>query len=149
MIALLLARWKPVLFAALLAFGFASGWAVNGWRWEAKQQEAVDSAVAQERSLCEENKATSREVANELRKKLQGADARYASELHRVLKHEAAKRVQPAGTPGGDDGAAREDGLLGADPETALELLALGHDGERQAEKLNACQGFIRKVWKQ
>lgn len=138
------------LVGAYLAWQTADAWHAGELSaLKLKHAGEVTKAREGERETCEQNKATSREVANELRKRLQNADSRYALELHRVLKHETAKRVQPSRTPGGDDGAADQDGFLRADPEAAMELLALGRDGERQAEQLNACQGFIRKVWKQ
>jgi hypothetical protein len=46
---------KPAIAAVALAGAFSAGWVVNGWRWEAKQAEALrDAQIAFHKQLAQQ-----------------------------------------------------------------------------------------------
>lgn len=114
---------------------------------EAKDKEK-DAAVIYERTECAKNQAIAKGVSDDLQKKLRGADARHADAIHRLLAHEAAKHLPPAGAAGGRDAGAGANGFLGADSALAVSVIDGGRNAEKQTEQLTACQRFIRETWK-
>lgn len=114
---------------------------------EARHRSELAGAIDHEREVCRDNQNITKEVADELSKKLRAADARHADAVHRLLAHEASKRMQPANAANGGDAAPGADGLPGADPAAALDVVNGGRNAERQTEQLIALQEFIRKTW--
>lgn len=48
--------WKPALAAVALSGAFLGGWTVNGWRWEAKQADALrEQQAAFQRQLAKQH----------------------------------------------------------------------------------------------
>lgn len=151
----LIKRFWPLAVVAIVALlSFSAGWKVTAWRYEAKierinkQHEAdVGQAIAAANAECKKNQAITRGVSDELQQKLRTADARHADAIHRLLKHEAAKRLQLAGAAIGHDAGADGDGLPWPDSTDALSLIDLGAAAERQTGQLEACQRFLLEVW--
>lgn len=92
-----LAPWLRLWPLALALAAFGAGWAVNGWRWEAKQADALQAAIDQ--------KAKDEQIANKKSEELEKQLASIQSntrELNRRLAHETtdpayACRVPPSG----------------------------------------------------
>lgn len=114
---------------------------------EAKHRGELAGAIDHEREVCRENQNITKEIANDLSKKLSAADARHADAVHRLLAHEKRKQLQPANAANRSDAAPGADGFSGADSAAALAVVNGARNAERQTEQLIALQEFIRKTW--
>lgn len=153
-------RFLPHIGAAALA-AFLAWQAAGLWHageitaLKASHKLALDAkdteknnAITAERKACAANQAIAQGVSDDLQKKLRSADARHADTIHRLLAHEAAKRLPPAGAAGGRDAGAGANGFPGADSALVVSVIDGGRNAEKQAEQLTACQRFIRETWK-
>jgi hypothetical protein len=143
-IAWLIANIRMVAIASLATACFGSGWYVRG---EYDASRLKSQLMEQERAIvaqCEADKKLTSEVSNEYQKKITVLNRR-VGELKRL---HSAVCVPIAGTPGGHDAAEGAGKLPRPHGIAAGPLYDFGDDAEQVGLRLDACQDFVRRVWK-
>lgn len=144
LIAWLIANIRIVAIGSLIVACFGAGWYVRGEydasRLESKLKAQEKAIVAQ----CEADKKLTSEVSNGYQQKIAVLNRRLG-ELKRM--HQSVC-VPVAGTAGGRDATQGAGELPRQNGIDAGSLYDYGSDAEQVGLRLDACQEFIRKVWK-
>lgn len=126
-----------------------SAWAYHAWaisHLEARQAAALQQQKETLTGECRKDKQITEETSRDLQTQM--------SDLRGQL--DRAKRLRPnrcipiiAGGPAGHDGTAPDPQLPDPHGVASDDLLDYAYAAEQIGRQLDACQGFIRRVWKE
>lgn len=83
------------VMAMTIIAGFVLGWTINGWRWEAKEAEAIKSAVAEAEKKLSDFQAASADFETELAK-LRDNERQLTKRLANETRRDAYRCPLPA-----------------------------------------------------
>lgn len=133
------AQYKLLAYLAIAASLFASGWMVNGWRWEAKYADQVERARKDEQALQTAVDAIANKSAEEMRRVIRERDAAIDRLRNRPERMPEDSRVHCKGASGAELSYSDARFLIGeaarAD-ETAIALRAC-YDYADKIQSLN------------
>lgn len=140
----LVANIRIVAIGSLLVGVFGFGWHVRG---EFDASRLKSQLAAQEKAIvakCEADKKLTSEVSNDYQQKIAALNRR----VGKLRRLQSSACVPVAGTPGGHDATTGASELPRPHGIIAGSLYDFGSDAEQIGLRLDACQEFIRKVWK-
>lgn len=149
----IMGKWLYIGSAiACVAFGGYVSYAATSWWWSGKLDKAVaeevakkEKAVKDERKICADNAAITKEANDELQREKDTIDARLADAKRRLRQREGIRACVPVARKANvGEGAAKLPEQRGVDAGNILDEAARC---DKVAATLNVCIDFVDDVW--